>query len=323
MAVRLGGIESGQSKYSYQIITKFTPMVSAGQIEYGCPRCFTQMTDPTESVGREVACPKCKESLLVPLPGDRLAVIIGTILPPRLEPLSSGTCPLCQKKVKLSPQFFGKRVQCKSCSGGFGISSHGVPFDESKTSRLRLLMADLEQTPVAPKHLMVLKQLEYLQDCRCVDYLCKLLFSIRRDEVRFLSVTEPWLRRRLDEKEILYLDAWCREYRDIHEKGFLHLVFDGSFRREENEFFADLELRVVKALISLGDRRCVRALKDKMKSVIEYRDHSTDDADVHLQLRFSDPKDQPVFDQLTGFVGFGSQSKKSESAGRNDGSARS
>ncbi len=296
-------------------------MPTTGQIECGCPRCFTQMTHPTESVGREVACPKCKESLLVPLPGDRLAGIIGTIFPPRLEPLSSGDCPLCQKKIKLSPQFYGKRVQCQSCGGGFGISSRGVPFDESKTSRLRLLMEDLEQTPVAPKHLMVLKQLEYLQDCRCVDYLCKLLFSIRRDEARFLSVAEPWLRRRLDEKEILHLDAWCREYRDIHEKGFVHLVFDGSFRREENEFFADLELRVVRALISLGDRRCVSALKNKMNSVTEYRDHGTDDADAHLKLRFSDSKDQPVFDQLARFVGFGSKAKQSDSSGRNEGSA--
>jgi hypothetical protein len=44
---------------------------------------------------------------------------------------------------------------------------------------------------------------------------------------------------------------------------------------------------------------------DKMNSVIEYRGHSTDDADAHLQLKFSDPKDQPVFDELAGFVGFG------------------
>ena len=277
-------------------------------IEYSCPRCLREMVAKPELVARELPCPSCCEELLVPLPGDRFAVIVGTIFPPRVDATNVGLCPMCGKTIKVKLDYFGKRVKCNSCRSGLTISHCGVPHDVLKSERLDSFMKQLQSSPLTPRHLQNVRQLAHLRDCRCVEYLCRLLFSIRRDQPRFLAAGEAWIRERLDSYTVSYLDAWCNEYRRHHEPGFLDLVLDKSYHfRESNEFLAELELLVSEALVTIGDPRCVGALKRKLRSVIEHRENIADDPSSPFNLRFENKADQQVFDQLAKFLGFGRQ----------------
>jgi len=275
-------------------------------IQYNCPQCIAKMSAAYAEVGQPVVCPQCGEELLVPLPGDRFAVVIGTILPPVIQPTGSGPCPHCRKRFKIPRQLFGKSVRCKTCRGQFTIGSEGIPYAEQNTPRWESLMGQLQQSPLTPSHVHGVVQLGELRDCRGTETLCALLFSIRRDRVRFLSASDPWVRQRLPSEVLGHVDAWCDNYRATNDKWFLDLTLDPSFHMlDEQVFIADLEVTLIEALATIADPRSHTALRRKLRSVIEHRPHTADDPANPFHFQFKDAKDQKIFDSLAILTGFG------------------
>jgi len=275
-------------------------------IQYNCPQCIAKMSAAYDAVGQPVVCPQCDEQLLVPLPGDRFAVVTGTILPPVFPPSGSGPCPRCRKQFKIPSQLFGKQVRCKTCRGQFTIGRDGIPYAEQNTPKWQSLAEQLQQSPLTPGHVHAVVQLGELRDCRGTEYLCGLLFSIRRDRVRFLSASDPWVRQRLPRKVLVHVDAWCDNYRATHNKWFLDLKLDPSFQMiDERVFIADLEVTLMEALATIADPRSLTALRRKLDSVIEHRPHTADDPANPFHFKFEDAKDQKVFDLLARLTGFG------------------
>lgn len=280
-------------------------MSTSTEIQYHCPHCIAEMAAAYVEIGQLVVCSQCDEELLVPLPGDRFAIITGTILPPVIQPAGSGPCPHCHQPFKISRDLCGKHVRCKKCRGEFLIDVKGIPYDENDSSRWESLWKQIQQSPLVPSHVHTVVQLGELRDCRSVEYLCRLLFSIRRDRVRFLSASDPWVRQLLPSESLDHVDACCENYRTTHDKWFLELNLDPSYHMlDEQDFLADLEVALVEALVTIADPRCHNAFVRKLRSVIEHRPYLADDPTNPFHFKFQDARDQKVFELLSQKVSF-------------------
>jgi len=273
-------------------------------IQYNCPHCIAEMSAAYSEVGEPVICPQCDEDLLVPLPGDRFAVVTGTILPATLQPATAGPCPHCRKRFQIPQELFGKHVRCTACRGEFSIETDGTPYNDQCSSRLEPLLEQLRQHPLSPNHVHAVVQAGELRDCRASEILCHYLFSIRRDRVRFLSAMDAWVRQRLSQEVLSHVDAWCDNYRATHDRWFLTLDLDPSFPMlAKEDFLADLEVAILEALDRIDDPRCRGALRRKLRSVIENRPHTAGDDDDPFRFQFENAQDQKVCELLVGMTG--------------------
>lgn len=273
-------------------------------LQFACPHCIERLQAEFNQIGRELICEHCREELMVPIPGDRFAIKVGTVYPPCLRSTGSGLCPHCHKDVKIQIAFHGKDVSCRSCEGKFSITEDGLPMDDSYSRLVDSLLTQLKKMPLTPSHVHHIDQLGKLPDVRCVEYLCRLLFSLKRDQPRHLAVDQPWVRQRLDAAALEIISQWREEYAAKCEPMFLNLSIDPSFPLlKKEEFLYDFEVHVVEALTEIGDPRCHPALRRKLQSVIEYRAHHANDPQSPFNLRFESARDQEIFDRLSGFVG--------------------